>query len=147
MLGKPICFIELSKLEVLIEYNSVKELEHYQRVRRTFEGPSTDQSNSSDNVSLDSKLAAPDPDGHLHAPVASIRPKMKSRASTAKPVKPNAEPKGKGKGKATQWDSDDEDDDAYVTSNDFADTPERRSNGVNGSFEDVGADDDKEIYG
>ena len=139
--------MKLFILEMLIEYNSAKELEHYQRVRRTFEDPSTNQSNSSANVLLGSKLAPPDPDGHLHAPVASIRPKMKGRASTAKPVKPNAESKGKGKGKATQWDSDDEDDDAYVTSNDFADTPERRSNGVNGSFGDVGADDDKEVYG
>ena len=132
---------------MLIDYNSAKELEHYHRVRLTFEGPSTNQNNSSANVLLASKVAAPDPDAHLHPPVPSIRPKMKSRASTTKPVKSNVEPKGKGKGKATQWDSDDEDDDAYVTSNDFADTPERRSNGVNGSFGDVGADDDKEVYG
>ena len=147
MSGKPICFMKLSILEMLTEYNSAKELEHYQRVRRTFEGPSTNQKNSSANVLPGLKVAAPDPDGHLHPPVPSIRPKMKGRASTTKPVKPNVEPKGKGKGKATQWDSDDEDDDAYVTSNDFADTPERRSNGVNGSFGDVGADDDKEVYG
>lgn len=147
MSGKAIRIMQLSILEMLIEYNSAKELEHYQLVRRTFEGPSTNQNNSSANASFGSRVAAPDPDGHLHAPVPSIRPKMKGRASTTKPVKPNAEPKGKGKGKATQWDSDDEDDDAYVTSNDFADTPERRSNGVNGSFGDVGADDDKEVYG
>lgn len=133
---------------MLIDYNSAKELEHYQRVRHTFEGPSANQKNSSANALLSPRLAAPDPDGHLNPPVPGIRPKMKSRASTTKPVKANAESKGKGKGKATQWDSDDEDDDdAYVTSNDFADTPERRSNGVNGSFGDVGADDDEEIYG
>lgn len=147
MSGKLICFTKHSILEILIDYNSAKELEHYQRVRRTFEGPSINQNNSSANVLLGSKVAASDPDGHLQPPVPSIRPKMKSRASTTKPVKPNAEPKGKGKGKATQWDSDDEDDDAYVTSNDFADTPERWSNGVNGSFGEVGADDDKEVYG
>ena len=81
----------------------------------------------------------------------TIRPKLKNRASTTKQAKslPNAEPKGKGKGKATQWDSDDDDadDDAYVTSNDFTGTPERRSSGVNGNFGDVGGDDDQEMYG
>lgn len=71
---------------------------------------------------------------------------MKGRSSTAKP-KASAVPKGKGKGKATQWDSDDEDDDAYVTSNDFADTPERRGSGPNSAFGEVAADDDEEIYG
>ena len=147
MSGKPSYFIKLAILEMLIYYASAMELEHYQRVRHTFEGPSTNQNNSSANVPLGPRLAAQDPDGHLHPPVPSIRPKMKGRASTAKPVKPTVEPKGKGKGKATQWDSDDEDDDAYVTSNDFADTPERRSNGVNGSFGNVGADDDEEVYG
>ena len=147
MSGKPICFMNLSILEMLISCNSAKELEHYQRVRRSFEGPPTKQNNSSASTLPGPRVAAPDPDGHLHPPVPNTRPKMKGRTSTTKPVKPNAEPKGKGKGKATQWDSDDEDDDAYVTSNDFADTPERRSNGVNGSFGDVGADDDEEVYG
>lgn len=72
---------------------------------------------------------------------------MKRRTSTAKP-KASSEPKGKGKGKATQWDSDDDDDDeAYVTSNDFAGTPDRKKIIANGTFGDVGADDDEEIYG
>ena len=147
MSGKPICFMTLLIFEMLIYYASAKELEHYQRVRHTFEGPSTNQSNTSTNISLSPRLAAPDPDSHLHPPMPSLRPKLKGRASTTKSVKPTVEPKGKGKGKATQWDSDDEEDDAYVTSNDFEDTPERRSNGVNGSFGNVGADDDEEIYG
>lgn len=73
----------------------------------------------------------------------SQRPKPVSRTSTAKQV----DPKGKGKGKATQWDSDDDDDDdAYVTSNDFAGTPERKSSVVNG-FGEVGGNDDEELYG
>ena len=135
----------LAIFEMLIYYASAKELEHYQRVRHTFEGPSTNQNNGSANVSLSPRLAAPDPDS-LHPPMSSVKPRLKGRASTAKPVKPTVEPKGKGKGKATQWDSDDEEDDAYVTSNDFEDTPERRSNGVNGSFGNVGADDE-EVYG
>lgn len=71
---------------------------------------------------------------------------MKSRSSTAKP-KPSVDPKSKGKGKATHWDSDDEDDDAYVTSNDFAATPERRDSRPNSAFGEVAADDDEEIYG
>ncbi len=79
----------------------------------------------------------------LQPPTPNKRPKPVSRTSTAKQV----DPKGKGKGKATQWDSDDDDDDdAYVTSNDFAGTPERKSSGVNG-FGGVGGNDDEEIYG
>lgn len=70
---------------------------------------------------------------------------MKNRSSTVKPIK-SSEPKGKGKSKPAQWDSDD-DDDAYVTSNDFPATPERRGSGVNGSFGDGTRDDDKELYG
>ncbi|KAF6231437.1 hypothetical protein HO173_010398 [Letharia columbiana] len=78
-----------------------------------------------------------------------------SRQHPASVLSPSAAPvplgnrirKGKGKGKATQWDSDDDDDDdAYVTSNDFAGTPERKRSGVNG-FGDVGGNDDEEIYG
>ena len=80
---------------------------------------------------------------------------MKTCTSTTKQAKLplNTEPKGKGKGKATQWDSDDDDDDddAYVTSNDFTDTPERRSSVINGNdngaFGEVGGDDDSEVYG
>ena len=117
-------------------------MEHYQRVRRTFEGPSKDQ-----NLKLPhptpTRIPAPATDGHVERPVPTTRPPMKSRSSTLKPRASSA-PKGKGKGKATQWDSDDDDDDAYVTSND---TPERKNSAVNGSFGDVAADDDEEIYG
>ena len=76
----------------------------------------------------------------------TTRPKLKGRSSTAKPsVK--TQPKGKGKGKATQWDSDDDDDDdAYVTSNDFAATPESKKRSINGTFGDVGDNDDEELY-
>lgn len=80
---------------------------------------------------------------HLQPPALSKRPRPVSRTGTAK----QADPKGKGKGKATQWDSDDDDDDdAYVTSNDFAGTPDRKHSSVNG-FKDVGGNDDEEIYG
>lgn len=71
---------------------------------------------------------------------------MKSRASTVKP-KPSSGAKGKGKGKATQWDSDDDDDDdAYVTSNDFSETPERKPSNTNG-FGDAADDDEEQLYG
>ena len=71
------------------------------------------------------------------------RPKPVTRTSTARQVASQ----GKGKGKATQWDSDDDDDDdAYVTSNDFAGTPERKGSVANG-FGEVGGNDDEELYG
>lgn len=123
-------------------YHSAKELEHYQRVRQTFEGPPKDQ-DPKGPATAPSRIPAPK--SHT-SPALTNRPKLKTRTSTAKP-----EAKGKGKGKATQWDSDDDDDDdAYVTSNDSA-TPERRQSGINGNgnggFGDVGGDDDEEIYG
>ena len=89
-----------------------------------------------------SRIPAPTINGHLQQVALSERPKPVSRSATAKQVAP----KGKGKGKATQWDSDDDDDDdAYVTSNDFAGTPERKRSGVNG-FGTVGLNDDEELY-
>lgn len=121
--------------------NSAKELEHYQRVRRAFEGP-TNLPKTSD-LTTTSRIPAPATNDRLQPPAPSKRPKPVSRTSTAK----QADPKGKGKGKAAQWDSDDDDDDdAYVTSNDFAGTPERKRSGVNG-FGDAGGNDDEEIYG
>lgn len=126
--------------------HSAKELDHYNRVRQTFEGPSQRSKTKSEAIDAPSKILAPAIDGHLHPPVLATHPKPnKSRSSTDTK---QSEPKGKGKGKATQWNSDDDDDDdAYVTSNDFAGTPERNGSGrgVNG-FGDVGGNDDQEIY-
>ncbi|CAD6571071.1 MAG: peroxisomal assembly protein [Alectoria sarmentosa] len=120
---------------------SAKELEHYQRVRHAFEGPTNAQ--KAPNITAASRIPAPITNEYLQPPASGNRPKPVSRIGTAK----QADPKGKGKGKATQWDSDDDDDDdAYVTSNDFAGTPDRKRNGVNG-FGDVGGNDDEEIYG
>ena len=118
--------------------SSAKELEHYQRVRRTFEGPKVP-------VTGHSRIPAPKSDAHASqaAPVHQL--KHKGRSINAKPTI-----KANGKGKATHWDSDEDDDDAYVTSNDYT-TPERRdgaTNGtVNGSFGDVGGNDDEDVYG
>ncbi|KAI4242651.1 MAG: hypothetical protein LQ352_007191 [Teloschistes flavicans] len=97
---------------------SARELEHYQRVRQSFEAPSKPPSIS---------------------PVANVvpqrtmptRPKATRRTNTAIKAQPIASldnANGKGKGKAIQMSDsdDDDDDDAYVTSNDFAEkTPEK----------------------
>ena len=129
--------------------NSAKELEHYQRVRDTFEGPATHRNKESTNTSLSPRLQA-EAGAYLHPPAPTSRPKLKSRTSTMKPATSSAEPKSKGKMKATEWnsgDDEDDDDDAYVTSNDSINSPERGRKGVNGAFGDVGADDDGDIYG
>ena len=128
----------------LVSSVSAKELEHYQRVRRDFEGPPRSQS-----VTGTSAPASNQPNGYLIPP--GKKPKAPQRSSTMV-HRPSEDNKGKGKGKATTWDSDEDDDDeAYVTSNDYA-TPERRKSSVmNGSganaFRDVGEDDDGELYG
>ena len=123
-------------------FYSAKELEHYQRVRRAFEGAATSQKAS--NVTAASRIPAPKTNDRFRPSPPSKQSKPITRTGTAK----QADMKGKGKGKATQWDSDDDDDDddAYVTSNDYVGTPERQRSSVNG-FEDVGGDDDEEIYG
>ena len=123
-------------------FNSAKEIEHYQHVRRDFEGPSNPQ--KAQSITAASRIPAPTMNAHIQPVPHSKRPKPVRRTSTAKQI----DPKGKGKGKATQWDSedDDDDDDAYVTSNDFVRTPERNRSTVNG-FGEVGGNDDEEIYG
>ena len=124
-----------------INFISAKELEHYQRVRRSFEGVT--HSPKTPHLPAASRIPAPSTTKeHLQPPALNKRPKPVSRTSTAK----QTDPKGKGKGKATWWDSDDDDDEAYVTSNDFAGTPERKRSRVNG-FGDVGGNDDEDIYG
>ena len=121
-----------------LKVRSAKELEHYQRVRQTFEGPPPSE-NGSRSVS---SPAISDPREmrakHIDRPLPS-RPKLPTRTSTAK-IKDKGIGKGKGKGKAiARWDSenddedeDDEDedeDDAYVTSNDYGGTPSRSRDG------------------
>ena len=113
-------------------------------MRRAFEGVTN--SPKAPNSTAASRIPAPTATKTLiQPPAVNKRPKSIRRSSTAK----RADPQGKGKGKATQWESDDDDDDdddAYVTSNDFAATPERKRSGVNG-FGIVAGDDDEEIYG
>ena len=110
-------------------------------MRLVFEGPTNFQ--DAPNPTAASRFPARTINDKLQPPAPSKRPTPVSRTVVAK----QADPKGKGKGKSTQWDSDDDDDDdAYVTSNDFSGTPERKRNSFNG-FGDVGGDDDEEIYG
>ncbi|MCJ1397405.1 peroxisomal assembly protein [Xylographa trunciseda] len=133
---------------------SAKELEHYQQVRRTFEGPV--RTNNSRAQPPTNKLSlTTSTDG---VPDDSIRPRFKSRTSS------KTEYKGKGKGKAPQWasaDEDDEDEDeAYVTSNDYGTPAQYKS--VNGSikgkrvlkdgvlrdgFQDAAQADEEDLYG
>ncbi|KAL9582126.1 MAG: hypothetical protein Q9203_005625 [Teloschistes exilis] len=98
---------------------SAKELEHYQRVRQSFEAP-TKPSSISPVPNVLPQRSMP------------TRPKPNRRTNTAIKAHPIASVNnvnGKGKGKAIQMsdsDHDDDDDDAYVTSNDFAEkTPEK----------------------
>lgn len=116
---------------------SAKELDHYQHVRATFEGPNTHSTIRNPVLSPPSVSVAPVEPQRLGA--RGIEPLARP---TAKPRISNKF-RGKGKGKATRWDSDDDDDDAYITSNDYG-TPS--TNGAPG-FGDVGADDEEELYG
>ena len=138
---------------------SAKELEHYQRVRKTFEGPTPGEKNTRVISSPLDDLR----ETRLNSTERSLpsRPKFMTRPSN------KAKDKEKGKGKATRWDSenddeDDDEDDAYVTSNDYG-TPSR-DQATNGSlrgkgkqvirnyqsddtgFRDVSKDDDDELY-
>ena len=116
---------------------SVKELEHYQRVRQNFEGASKPRRPDGAPAiavvptAIDERLRPP------------TRRKASKRAENAVQMNGSADGgKGKGKGKAIVFDSDDDDDDVYVTSNDYS-TPERRSRN-NSNFGDGG--DDGELY-
>ena len=137
-------------------YRSAKELEHYQQVRKTFEGPDLGQEPDK------SMSAHEQPQGMRSTgfeQTSLSRPKYKSRTSS--------KAKGKGKAKAMQWNTDedgedeDEDDDIYVTSNDFA-TPakDKYTNGTvpgkkamrsqsvgSDGFRDASKDDDEVLYG
>ena len=133
---------------------SAKELEHYQRVRRQFEGPSKSKK-VKDVAALDAirKSAPTDIEGLRPSSLLPKRPKPPTRNSTSihrsrKDSKSNV--KGKGKGRAAKWNSDDNDDDddddeAYVTSNDFT-TPEQTKSWSNGTFGLVGGEDDSGLY-
>ncbi|KAL8690816.1 MAG: hypothetical protein Q9218_003827 [Villophora microphyllina] len=96
---------------------SAKELEHYQRVRQSFEAPSKPPPNGPAQRNLPQQQPMP------------TRPKPSTRMNTAIKTQPKPSTDHKGKGKARQpsdSDEDDDDDDAYVTSNDFAEkTPDK----------------------
>ncbi|KAL8640153.1 MAG: hypothetical protein Q9226_008778 [Calogaya cf. arnoldii] len=129
---------------------SAKELEHYQRVRQSFEAPSQQPPSAPVSRTLPPSNARQ---------MMPTRPKFKNRAETAiRSSKEPIDPAGKGKGKASQnahSDSDeDDDDDAYVTSNDSPyKSPERKGKQkatmipkpIDG-FRDPAVDDDADIY-
>ena len=136
----------LHKRDIMLIYHkiSAKELEHYQRVRATFEGPAKSTALlAPKSTSLPTRTSHTSNPGayHLQPSTATSRkhPKM-NRSNTAKKNDIN----GKGKGKATEWNSDsDDDDDAYITSNDSMGTPDRKTNGY---FGNGTADDDEDMY-
>lgn len=99
---------------------SAKELEHYARVRATFEG--AEQKIGKPRIS--SQLLLPGP---TRGPMPT---RSKDKRSIVGGAKASDAPvqESKGKGKSRHDDSSDEDDDdAYITSNDFQATPERGS--------------------
>ncbi|MCJ1280952.1 peroxisomal assembly protein [Xylographa opegraphella] len=133
---------------------SAKELEHYKRVRRTFEGPERSD-NSRAQSTRHNMLLTPAPDG-ISDDIS--RPQFKARTSS----KTKDNNKGKGKGKAPQWASEDndEEEEVYVTSNDYG-TPARykSANGstkgkavakdgiVENRFRDATQSDEEDLYG
>ena len=125
---------------------SSKELEHYQRVRETFERTGQEKKGNSATSNATRPHGLP-----TTGQLPPSRPKFQTRTSS------KAKGKSKGKGKATSWNTDDDDDgdgdDAYVTSNDFG-TPARNGSFVDGNpggavyngFQDPSNDDDDELY-
>ena len=127
---------------------STKELEHYKRVRKTFESSSIVPSEDLNGGRAPSSQAPLKPDGNASHPPqlmpaevlpsrrtsSFIRPKMQQRSTTLRAQKSPHMPPGHANGNAISNDSDasdeedddEDDDDAYVTSNDYATTPERR---------------------
>ncbi|KAL8976018.1 MAG: hypothetical protein Q9205_007899, partial [Flavoplaca limonia] len=132
---------------------SAKELEHYQRVRQSFEAPSQQPSSALIPRNLPSTT-------RIQQPIPT-RPKLKHRSDTAiRSTKDSTDPSGKGKGKAprisySDSDNDDDDDDAYVTSNDSPyKSPERKGKQRAtmipkpiDNFRDPAVDDEADIYG
>ena len=114
---------------------SAKELEHYQKVRETFEGPSSSGSDTA--RALVSQFNPQHPEMNGAGQRIPPKPKPITRHGT------KATDKGKGKAVAKQWnsgddeeDDDDDDDEAYFTSNNYG-TPARYASS-NGSAKGKG---------
>jgi peroxin-6 len=126
---------------------SAKELAHYATVRRAFEGPEMGKNERSLEMGRDDRRAVN----------ANARPELKSVPTAIWEGKGGAardegsgQTKAKGKGKATadpnndgkpRWESSDEEDEAYETSRDFQNTPDRR-----GGFRDADLEDEEGLY-
>ena len=116
---------------------SAKELEHYARVRAAFEGPEVQKQISASPFPELTKVPMP----------TKTKDKNSIPSGKAKAVfRPRKE--ANGKGKSSTWDSSEEDDDeAYITSNDFQNTPERgnrRSSAM--GFGPGHVNDEEEMY-
>ncbi|MCJ1485537.1 peroxisomal assembly protein [Schaereria dolodes] len=126
---------------------SAKELEHYHRVRKIFEGPIPSQSDG------DSAIAVSEQQASLHTGHGQkflSRPKSKTRTSSHK---------SQGRSKSRQWDTDEEEeDDVYMTSNDAVSSSRHKStngrnkeptqtlSGIENAFEDLTKDDNEDLY-
>lgn len=141
---------------------SAKEMEHYRRVRQNFEGNAQtnliqDQPLLKPPVQESNRLLPPPPQLPKPPPPPSSRIKPLSNDTRVQfdktdkgKGKSKDKGKGKGKAKATSSDSDDDDDDdedAYLTSNDFTDSPERKPNGGHYYIDGGVEDEEEELYG
>jgi len=129
---------------------SAKELAHYARVRKAFEGPEMGKNDRRSETGTNERRAAN----------ANARPELKSVPTaiwegSAAGVEGAGESKdkGKGKGKAkaphpdekkARWESSDEEDEAYETSRDYQNTPER--GGSRMGFRDADLEDEEGLY-
>lgn len=130
---------------------SAKELAHYGRVRKAFEGPEVGTN--------ERRLETGGRNDGRAANTANARPELRSPPTAiwdgnAAGLESSAPTKHKGKGKAKakpppnnaatpNWESSDDEDSAYETSRDFPNTPERSGRGA---FRDADLGDEEGLY-
>lgn len=118
---------------------NAKELEHYVRVRKAFEGPERAK-NQIEGKDVSRPIMPSIPTTIWDGDQGGVRVKSKGKGKAR--ATDGDDFKGKGKGKAT-WDSSDEEDEAYETSLDFQNTPERRPAM---RFRDKNLEDEESLY-
>ena len=124
---------------------SVKELEHYKRVREAFEGPQRGKGEVQrrPEVPFRSPTMIWDGKGESYGEREQAGGKVKVKDKGKGKAKMDDTAIGKGKGRA-RWDSSDEDDEAYETSLDIQKSPERERRGI--EFEEEKLEDEESLY-
>ena len=124
---------------------SVKELEHYKRVREAFEGPQRGKGEVErrPEIPFRSPTMIWDGKGESYGERKQVGGKVKVEDKGKGKAKMDDSAVGKGKGRA-RWDSSDEDDEAYETSLDFQKSPEREKRGT--EFEEQKLEDEESLY-